>query len=80
MNTFANRTRKYLAAIVGTSALMVVAASAQTTTNAGVDAIVSAIDNLKPDMGTVVISAIALALIGIGAGVAISLGKKLMGK
>lgn len=48
--------------------------------NAGVAAIKTAIDALKPDMGTIVLAAVAVALVGIGAGIAMSLGKKLMGR
>lgn len=56
-----------------------VAASAQDA-NEGVDAVVSAINGLKPDLGTVVAAAIGVALISIGAMVAVGIGKRLMGK
>ncbi len=55
-------------------------AQAQAPTNTGVQEIVNAIDGLKPDMSFVVVAAIGLALIGMGAVVAISLAKRLMGK
>ncbi len=55
-------------------------AHAQSTGNEGVGAIVSALNGLKPDLGTVVTAAIGIALISMGAMVAISIGKKLMGK
>lgn len=58
-----NRTMSGLGAVVGVSALMVASASAQTA-NPGVTAIVDAIDGLKPDMGTIVVSGIGLGLIG----------------
>jgi hypothetical protein len=79
MNKFLNKTRRAVATAVGVTCLSIAAASAQTT-NAGVGAIETAIEGLKPDMGSIVVAAIGLALIGIGAGVALSLGKKIMGK
>jgi hypothetical protein len=55
-------------------------ASASAQTNEGVEAITTAINGLKPDMGTVVLAAIGLALIGMGAVAALALGKRIMGK
>lgn len=48
--------------------------------NEGVSEIVTALNGLKPDLGTVVTAAIGIALISIGAVAAISLGKRIMGK
>ena len=51
-----------------------------TAANSGVAAIVEALNGLKPDIGFVVVAAIAVALIGMGAAVALSVGKRMMGR
>ena len=56
------------------------AAMAQGATNAGVAEIVTAIEGLAPDMGFVVTASVVVALVGIGAVLAISLGKRIFGK
>ena len=66
--------------MIGLTTVAALTASAMAQTNSGVAEITDAIDGLKPDMATVVTSAILFALIGIGAVAAIGLGKKIMGK
>lgn len=61
------------------SAIAAPLASAQAA-NAGVGEIVDALEALAPDMGLVIVAAIGLAVIGIGAVAALALGKRLMGK
>ncbi|RYD62666.1 MAG: hypothetical protein EOP83_14035 [Verrucomicrobiaceae bacterium] len=56
------------------------AAMAQGETNAGVDAVVDAIEGLGPQMGLVVVACVGLALIGFGALAAIGLMKRIGGK
>jgi hypothetical protein len=57
------------------------AAMAQTeSSNAGVSAVIDAIEGLAPQMGLVVVAAIGLALIGIAAMAALALGKRMLGR
>lgn len=65
---------------IGGAVLFGTMGSAKADTNEGVAAIVTALNGLKPDMGTVVLAAIGIALIGMGAVAAIVLAKRLMGK
>jgi len=77
----ATRARRALPVLAAGAVTFAAVGSAKAEgTNSGVDAIVAAINGLKPDMGTVVLAGIGLALIGIGACVALNLGKKIMGK
>lgn len=73
------RKGKFLATVATASALGAVAASAQTA-NEGVDAIVTAINGLKPDMAGVVVAGIGLALIGVGALAAYALFRRIAAK
>lgn len=71
--------RRSLAAVALASFAAIGSAAAQDA-NEGVTQVVTAINSLKPDLGTVVLAAIGIALISIGAVAAISLAKRLMGK
>lgn len=73
-----NKSKMALAAIAVT-ALSTVGASAQAT-NAGVAEVESAIEGLQSLLPGIVSAAIVVCLIGIGAVVAINLGKRLIGK
>ena len=63
-----------------TGGAVLLSSGAAKAENAGVTEIVTALNGLKPDLGTVVAAAIGIALISIGAVAAISLGKRIMGK
>ena len=54
-------------------------ASAQVATNEGVAEVVTAIDGLKPDLSFVVVAAIGLALIAMGAVIAVRIFRRLAG-
>lgn len=69
-----------LIALLAASVLAAPLAMAQGAANTGVAEVVDALDALRPDMAFVVTAGILLALIGMGAVAAISLGKRLMGK
>ena len=82
-NRSKNAARKGLLPVltaVGVLGAMAPGAARADSTNAGIGAVNSAITGLSGDLSGIVTAAVAIALIGIGAVVALSLGKRLLGK